>query len=142
MRRALAIAQTTAAQPQLAKDLVSTRPSVDGPVQSEAERIRKASGAEYVVVMNMDGVRWSHTDPKQIGGVVSTDPRQALAGHEVMQIDDGTLGRSARGKVPLRDADGKIVARCRSASSTTACGRVWSTPFRGSSPMPAPPGQG
>ncbi|GAA3767113.1 ATP-binding protein [Streptomyces phyllanthi] len=109
MRRALAIAQTTAVQPQLAKDLVSTRPSVDGPVQTEAERIRKASGAEYVVVMNMNGVRWSHTDPKQIGGVVSTDPRQALAGHEVMQIDEGTLGRSARGKVPLRDADGKIV---------------------------------
>jgi two-component system CitB family sensor kinase len=109
MRRALAIAQTTAARPQLAEDLASTEPSVDGPVQVEAERIRKASGAEYVVVMNMDGVRWSHTDPKQIGGIVSTDPRQALAGHEVMQIDSGTLGRSARGKVPLRDADGKIV---------------------------------
>ncbi|WP_152769929.1 ATP-binding protein [Streptomyces spongiae] len=109
MRRALAIAQTTAAQPQLAEDLLSTRPSVDGPVQAEAERIRKASGAEYVVVMNMDGIRWSHTDPKQIGGRVSTDPRQALAGHEVMQIDNGTLGRSARGKVPLRDAEGKII---------------------------------
>ncbi|MEW2403580.1 sensor histidine kinase [Streptomyces sp. NPDC046862] len=109
MRRALAIAQTTAAQPQLAKDLVSTRPSVDGPVQAEAERIRKASGAEYVVVMNMDGIRWSHTDPKQIGGLVSTDPQQALAGHDVMAIDNGTLGRSARGKVPLRNAEGKIV---------------------------------
>ncbi|MBA2809536.1 sensor histidine kinase [Streptomyces sp. KM273126] len=109
MRRALAIAQTTAAQPQLADDLASTTPSVHGPVQAEAERIRKASGAEYVVVMNMDGIRWSHPDPKQIGSVVSTDPRPALAGREIMQIDDGTLGRSARGKVPLRDAGGKIV---------------------------------
>lgn len=109
MRRALAIAQTTAALPQLAEDLTSTRASVDGPVQAEAERIRKASGAEYVVVMNMDGIRWSHPDPKQIGSVVSTDPRQALAGQEIMQIDNGTLGRSARGKVPLRDSAGKIV---------------------------------
>ncbi|MFF3378301.1 ATP-binding protein [Streptomyces sp. NPDC002680] len=109
MRRALAIAQTTAAQPQIAEDLQGSRPSVDGPVQTDAERIRKASGAEYVVVMDMRGVRWSHTDPKEIGKVVSTDPRQALAGKEVMEIDSGTLGRSARGKVPLRDTDGRIV---------------------------------
>ncbi|MFC8195874.1 ATP-binding protein [Streptomyces sp. NPDC057298] len=109
MRRALAIAQTTAAQPQLAEDLTSTRPSANGPVQAEAERIREASGAEYVVVMDMRGVRWSHTNPAEIGGRVSTDPAQALAGRDVMQIDSGTLGRSARGKVPLRDADGDIV---------------------------------
>ncbi|GGZ36680.1 sensor histidine kinase [Streptomyces poonensis] len=109
MRRALAIAQTTAARPQLAADLMATEPSPDGPVQAEAERIREASGAEYVVVMDRDGVRWSHTDPEQIGEIVSTDPSGALAGREVMQIDDGTLGRSARGKVPLRDAEGTIV---------------------------------
>lgn len=109
MRRALAIAQATAAQPQIARDLQSTPPSPDGPVQREAERIRRASGAEYVVVMNMRGVRWSHRDPGRIGKVVSTDPSQALAGKEVMQIDSGTLGRSARGKVPLRDAHNRII---------------------------------
>ncbi|MFF6998351.1 ATP-binding protein [Streptomyces sp. NPDC008313] len=109
MRRALAIAQTTAAQPQIAEDLRTTRPTVDGPVQTEAERIRRASGAEYVVVMNLRGVRWSHTDEKRIGGIVSTDPSEALSGRAVMEIDSGTLGRSARGKVPLRDADGRII---------------------------------
>ncbi|MER6619697.1 MULTISPECIES: sensor histidine kinase [unclassified Streptomyces] len=109
MRRALAIAQTTAQQPQLARDLRGTAPSPDGPVQREAERIRKATGAEYIVVLDARGVRWSHTDPERIGGLVSTDPGEALAGHDVMEIDDGTLGRSARGKVPLRDDDGEIV---------------------------------
>ncbi len=109
MRRALAIAQTTAQQPQVAEELRSTRPTTDGPVQTEAERIRKATQAEYVVVMDRQGVRWSHTDPARIGEIVSTDPGQALAGRDVMEIDDGTLGRSARGKVPLRDADGDIV---------------------------------
>ncbi|MFF5497110.1 ATP-binding protein [Streptomyces aquilus] len=109
MRRALAIAQTTAEQPQIAKDLQTTPYSVDGPVQKEAERIRKATKAEYVVIMNKDGVRWSHTDPKEIGGKVSTDPARALAGEQVMEIDEGTLGRSARGKVPLRDSDGNII---------------------------------
>lgn len=109
MRRALAIAQTTAQQPQLARDLEDTTPAPDGPVQREAERIRKATGAEYVVVLDLRGVRWSHTDPQRIGGLVSTDPGEALAGQDVMEIDDGTLGRSARGKVPLRDENGAII---------------------------------
>ena len=109
MRRALAIAQTTAQQPELAREVSRTPPSPNGPVQREAERIRKATKAEYIVVMDWRGVRWSHTDPKQIGGIVSTDPGQALAGKEVMEIDSGTLGRSARGKVPLRDSDGTVV---------------------------------
>ena len=109
MRRALSIAQTTAVQPQIAEDLVSTPATAGGPVQREAERIRKATKAEYIVVMDRRGVRWSHPTPSEIGRIVSTDPGQALAGHEVMQIDNGTLGRTARGKVPLRDSDGRIV---------------------------------
>ncbi|MEU6257396.1 sensor histidine kinase [Streptomyces sp. NPDC047043] len=109
MRRALAIAQTTAEQPQIAKDIQNTAPTVDGPVQKEAERIRKATHAEYIVVLDWRGVRWSHTDPSEIGRNVSTDPTEALAGNQVMEIDSGTLGRSARGKVPLRDAEGQII---------------------------------
>jgi two-component system, CitB family, sensor kinase len=109
MRRALAIAQTTAAEPQIAEDVVNTPPTVDGPVQREAERIRKATHAEYVVVMDWRGVRWSHPTRDEVGRTVSTDPGRALAGREVMQIDSGTLGRTARGKVPLLNSDGKIV---------------------------------
>lgn len=108
MRRALAIAETTASEP-VADSLLASRPSVDGPVQAEAERIRQATGAEYVVIMDRRGVRWSHTDISQIGKVVSTDPSEAIAGRDVMEIDSGTLGRSARGKVPLRDGSGKII---------------------------------
>ncbi|MER7396139.1 sensor histidine kinase [Streptomyces sp. NPDC000151] len=109
MRRALAIAQTTAAQPRLDEALEASRPAAGGPVQAAAERIRRATGAEYVVIMDEHGVRWSHTDPGEIGRHVSTDPSAALSGREVMQIDEGTLGRSARGKVPLRDDHGHIV---------------------------------
>lgn len=108
MRRALAIAETTASEP-VADALLASLPSVDGPVQEEAERIREATGAEYVVIMDRRGVRWSHTDTGQIGRIVSTDPSEAIAGHDVMEIDSGTLGRSARGKVPLRDESGRIV---------------------------------
>ncbi|WKX72999.1 sensor histidine kinase [Streptomyces sp. XD-27] len=110
MRRALAIAQTTAAERGLADALrTASGPDPAGPVQTEAERIRRTTGAEYVVVMDRRGVRWSHPSAAEIGKHVSTDPSQVLAGREVMQIDTGTLGRSARGKAPLRDADGTVV---------------------------------
>ncbi|MEU8932841.1 sensor histidine kinase [Streptomyces sp. NPDC048409] len=109
MRRALAIAQTTAQDPQIAEGVLTTRPSPTGPVQREAERIRKATHAEYIVVMDLRGFRWSHTTPSEIGQHVSTDPGEALAGQDVMQIDNGTLGRSARGKVPLYDAEHRII---------------------------------
>ncbi|MFH9471406.1 ATP-binding protein [Streptomyces clavifer] len=109
MRRALAIAQSTAAQQQIAVSLLATEPAPGGPVQTAAERIRRSTGAEYVVIMDKRGVRWSHTDTDRIGEVVSTDPRTALAGRAVMEIDNGTLGRSARGKVPLRDDSDRIV---------------------------------
>lgn len=108
MRRALAIAET-AATPRTAAAVTSTPPSARGPVQTEAERIRRSTGAEYVVVMDTRGVRWSHPDAARIGEVVSTDPSDVLAGHQVMEIDSGTLGRSARGKAPLRDEHGEIV---------------------------------
>jgi two-component system CitB family sensor kinase len=109
MRRALAIAETVAADPQVAASLVSSRPVPDGPVQAEAERIRLATHALYIVIMDTHGTRWSHTDPRRIGEHVSTDPKVALGGHEIMQIDRGTLGRSTRGKVPLYDSTGHIV---------------------------------
>ncbi|MBD0740528.1 sensor histidine kinase [Streptomyces sp. CBMA29] len=109
MHRALAIAETVAVDPEVARAVVSSRPTPDGPVQAEAERVRIATKALYIVVMDTHGTRWSHTDPERIGEHVSTDPKLALAGDEVMQIDRGTLGRSTRGKVPLYDSSHRIV---------------------------------
>src|SRR5882757_6994327 len=67
MRRALSIAQTAAAEPQIADSLLTSEPTPDGPVQAEAERIRHATRAEYVVVMDLNGTRWSHTTQDRIG---------------------------------------------------------------------------
>ncbi|MBY8878688.1 sensor histidine kinase [Actinacidiphila acidipaludis] len=107
--RALAIAQAVAADPDVVQELESSRPTRNNPVQAEAERVRKRTQALYVVVMDTHGTRWSHTDADRIGDPVSTSPKEALSGKEVKQIDSGTLGRSARGKVPLRDRSGRIV---------------------------------
>ncbi|MFD0530117.1 hypothetical protein ACFQ1I_30720 [Kitasatospora arboriphila] len=106
MQRALSIAQATAADDALAR-AAAARDSRTA--QQGAEQIRLATGASFVVITDTDGIRLSHTDPSRIGLRVSTDPLPALRGESVTAIQDGTLGRTARGKVPLRLADGRIV---------------------------------
>ncbi|MFI8457868.1 ATP-binding protein [Kitasatospora sp. NPDC085464] len=106
MQRALSIAQATATDETIAR-AADARDVVTA--QRNAEQIRLATGASFVVVTDLDGIRLSHTDPGRIGHRVSTDPEPALAGRSVTAIQEGTLGRTARGKVPLRMSDGRIV---------------------------------
>lgn len=108
-QRALAIARSVAAEPGLAREVVTTQPDPSGPVERDAERVRRATGALYVVVTDDRGIRYSHPTRANIGEKVSTSPDAALSGAEVVTIEKGTLGLSARGKVPLRDAAGDVV---------------------------------
>lgn len=108
-QRALAVAHTVAARPGLARTVASTSPTATGPVQSSAERVRRATGALYVVVTDRRGIRYSHPTAANVGHRVSTSPDRALHGHDVVTVERGTLGYSARGKVPLRTAGGSIV---------------------------------
>lgn len=107
--RALAVAHSVAATPGLAARVTSSRPVPAGPVQREAERVRRTTGALYVVVTDDRGIRYSHPTLANVGRRVSTSPDAALRGHDVVTIEKGTLGYSARGKVPLRAGDGRVV---------------------------------
>jgi two-component system CitB family sensor kinase len=106
-RRALAVAQSVAAQPEVA--LAVSAEDRSGDVQARAESVRRATGTSFVVVTDRAGIRFSHPDPIQIGQRVSTDPGPALRGETVLAVQTGTLGRSARAKIPLRTQDGRIV---------------------------------
>ena len=98
-QRALAIAKAVAATP----DIVEAMTDADPPktIQPIAEAIRRSVGADFVVVANKDGIRYSHPNPENIGKRVSTDPSIALAGDVYVGYQDGTLGRSLRAKVPI-----------------------------------------
>ncbi|MBK6011838.1 sensor histidine kinase [Streptomyces sp. MBT53] len=104
--RALDIAQTTAADPQIRQAMAHG--GGKGVVQTVAERIRKASGASYVVVIDLHGIRHSHPDPALIGEPVG-DPIPVLDGRPHMGSDQGATGRSANGKAPLYGPTGKLV---------------------------------
>ncbi|WP_217560937.1 sensor histidine kinase [Streptomyces sp. GbtcB6] len=105
-QRALDIAQTTAADPQIRHTMEYG--GGGDVVQTVAERIRKASGASYVVVIDLRGVRHSHPDPALIGEPVG-DPIVVLDGRPHVGSDQGATGRSANGKAPLYGPTGKLV---------------------------------
>ncbi len=105
-QRALAIAYAVAATPDIVEAMNDPEPAKV--IQPIAEAIRRSVGADFVVVANKDGIRYSHPNPENIGKRVSTDPSQALAGDVYVGYQDGTLGRSLRAKVPIL-SDGNVV---------------------------------
>jgi two-component system, CitB family, sensor kinase len=104
--RALSVARAIAVQPGLADAVVAR----DAPeVQRRALAAQKASHALFVVITDDHGIRLAHPNQREIGRPVSTSPDAVLKGREVSNIERGTLGLSARGKVPLRESNGHIV---------------------------------
>jgi two-component system CitB family sensor kinase len=106
-QRALAVARSVAAIGEISEAIA--RADRSGVVQRRAEAIRRSARMDFVVVTDRDGIRYSHPTPARIGERVSTDPADALRGNTVLAVETGTLGRSARAKVPLRRSDGRIV---------------------------------
>lgn len=80
-------------------------------IQPAMERIRKQIDAEFIVVGNEEGIRYSHTRPEQIGEkMVGGDNHRALEeGEYYISRADGSLGPSLRGKSPIFNQDGEII---------------------------------
>jgi two-component system, CitB family, sensor kinase len=73
----------------------------DGQLQQLATEVQQRADLLFVVITNDQGIRLSHPNRDELGKHVSTDPSEALAGHEVVDREQGTLGRSVRAKVPV-----------------------------------------
>jgi two-component system CitB family sensor kinase len=110
-QRSLAIAHAVAATPAITSAFSAPHPArIIDPL---AERLRRATGAAFIVIANRQGIRYSHPDPKEIGKSLLHDPGEpvtaVLAGQTQVAVQTGSLGRSMRAKVPLRDAHGRII---------------------------------
>jgi two-component system, CitB family, sensor kinase len=110
-QESLAIARTVASTPEIAQAFSAPYPArIIDPI---AERIRRATGAAFIVVANRKGIRYSHPDPAEIGKSLLHDPGEpvgsVLAGKTQVAVQTGSLGRSVRAKVPLRDRRGRII---------------------------------
>jgi sensor histidine kinase regulating citrate/malate metabolism len=108
-KRALQISRTVAQIPLVKQKIIEPRP--DGTLQELAERIRAEVGAEFIVIGNRRGIRFSHPIPERIGrAMVGGDNAPALEhGESYVSRAVGTLGPSIRGKVPIFNAQKEII---------------------------------
>ncbi|QRG70638.1 sensor histidine kinase [Brevibacillus choshinensis] len=108
-KKALSVAKVVANDPELRHAFTTANPSLL--IQPIAENIRKQTDAEFVVVGNREGIRYSHPLPDRIGkSMVGGDNELGLMhGQSYISKAVGSLGPSLRGKVPIRDDKGEVV---------------------------------
>lgn len=102
--RVRSVAAAVAEMSAVADALGTDDPS--GTLQPLAERVRQRSGVSFVVVMTVDGTRFSHPDPEQLGDTYIGTIAPAAAGGEVVETYVGTLGPSVRAVLPVRGPGG------------------------------------
>lgn len=89
--------------------LTGSRPQAQ--VQELAERIRLESGVDYVVVMDMNGLRLSHPNRSLIGArFAGGDDADVYRGRSYLSVAKGTLGVSVRAFTPVRNGDRQVGA--------------------------------
>ncbi|GHE06172.1 SpoIIE family protein phosphatase [Streptomyces alanosinicus] len=115
--RSLAVAESFANAPGTAAALRTPDPTAV--LQPRAEAVRKATGVDFVVVMNTDGIRYTHPKPDRIGKKFVGTIGPALAGGTVTEHVNGTIGPLVQVVVPVKDAAGTVVGLV-SAGITTA----------------------
>ncbi|CAH0200543.1 Sensor histidine kinase DpiB [Microbacterium oxydans] len=115
---ALGIARTLAEDPQVRAEVTrisasEREPDADelrtGDLQRLASDVAGRTGALFVVITDDNGIRLAHPTPSRIGEEVSTPYEAVLEGAEIVDWQTGTLGDSARAKVPVRDSSGTPV---------------------------------
>ncbi|MCX5418349.1 SpoIIE family protein phosphatase/ATP-binding protein [Streptomyces sp. NBC_00078] len=115
--RSVAVAESFANAPGTREALSSPDPTAV--LQPRAEAARKATGVDFIVVMNTDGIRYTHPKPDRIGKKFVGTIAPALAGQTVVEEVNGTIGRLVQAVVPVKAPDGKVVGLV-SAGITTA----------------------
>lgn len=106
--RALRLAQTVASIPEIKEAFKTPDPAQI--IQPMVESIRQKTDAEFIVVGNTQGIRYSHPVPERIGKkMVGGDNGPVLQGQSIISEAVGTLGPSLRGKTPILDDQDRVI---------------------------------
>ena len=138
--RALDVARVVASAPAVRADVarydgqpLTPSPALTdelaaGQLQLIATEVQQDTDMLFVVITNNEGIRLSHPNRNELGLRVSTDPAEALAGHDVVDREVGTLGNSVRAKVPIRRlGSDQVIGEVSVGLSTDAVHRqLWS----------------
>ncbi len=107
-KRLLFIAQRMAGDPMVEAALALPDPT--SVLQPMAEGVRRMTQTSFVVVFNMDAIRYSHPHPDRVGkAFVGGDEKRALAGETYVSQAKGTLGVSQRAFAPIYDFSGRQI---------------------------------
>ena len=106
-RRSTAVAQTFAHAPGVLAALQAPDPSKI--LQPLTEAARRASGVDFIVVMDTEGIRYTHPLPDRIGKRFVGEIGPSLEGRTYVESVDGPLGREVQATVPIENADSEVV---------------------------------
>jgi two-component system, CitB family, sensor kinase len=115
-QRVLAVARSVAAAPVVRNSL--TLPDPSQVLQPYAERVRRETRTDFVVIMTPGGIRFTHPNVDLIGGRFRGHIDEAARGEDYTETYTGTLGPSVRAVVPV--FDGGEVRGLVSVGITTA----------------------
>ncbi|MFF9057888.1 SpoIIE family protein phosphatase [Streptomyces sp. NPDC014882] len=107
-RRSIAVAQTFAHSPGVLSALRAPDPSEV--LQPLTEAGRKSAGVDFVVVMDTQGIRYTHPLPDRIGKRFVGRIEPSLAGKVYTESVNGPLGQEVQATVPIRNTRGQVVA--------------------------------
>lgn len=103
--KVMGIAEEFAVDPDIIEAFSTEEPQYI--IQPIAERIRGFTKTSFIVVFNMDSVRYSHPAPSRIGKrFIGGDEEKALRGESYISIAKGALTTSLRSFVPIRNEAG------------------------------------
>ncbi|MFD9187604.1 SpoIIE family protein phosphatase [Streptomyces phaeochromogenes] len=120
--RSLAVAETFANAPGTRDALSASDPTAI--LQPRAEAARERSKVDFIVVMNTDGVRYTHPKPDRIGKKFVGTLEPALEGRSFTEEITGTIGPLVQAVVPVKSDDGKVVGLVSAGITTENVGGV------------------
>lgn len=120
--RSLAVAETFANAPGTREALRAANPTAV--LQPQAEAARKQTEVDFIVVMNTDGIRYTHPKPDRIGKKFVGNTAPVLAGHSITEQINGTIGPLVQATVPIKAPDGKVVGMVSAGITTADVGGV------------------
>ncbi|TXD00179.1 SpoIIE family protein phosphatase/ATP-binding protein [Streptomyces sp. ISID311] len=105
--RSVAVAEAFANAPGIETALKSADPTLV--LQPRTEAARKRSEVDFIVVMNTQGIRYTHPIPNRIGKKFVGTIKPALAGGVVTERITGTIGPLVQAVVPVFGRNGKVI---------------------------------
>ncbi|MDN4606260.1 sensor histidine kinase [Sporosarcina sp. F6_3S_P_2] len=103
--RAIAIARTVAQLPEIKSKVGESDGSLM--IQPIAEQVRLATNVDYIVIFDMNRIRYSHPSQSKIGTLFEGgDELASLSEHEYISKAQGALGFAIRAFVPIMDEGG------------------------------------